>query len=548
MMSRNPLDKHIKDALDKIEQKPPMMSTPPFESFFEGDTIDSIIKSNLQDDPLAEEGDWNVFLDKYADQIHTKHPVDQLVEEELSASTTGANTSNWTAVENSLNLADRRARMLGIIKSVELAILLLLISSIGTLPFIYNTENDVKNVSAQQTEKSKFIFGLDQNTTSNESLPFASVKKDIKQGSLRESHELTEPPASRAKKIRRPNTLSKSDHLEQVPLKTIVAQKSGNPFFPGARDRLKLPGELTASKIASQQSQKGFPAQPKIEEAKQKSMGSKSFVSIPYPEFQLFSLSPGEAIANRRSATPIKDLPNSPENPDKVHSYGLGIGWQINQVKTSKDPIYPLPEQTQLDQNLAIGFEWEEKTGENALGFTAGYQQWGYVAPQFTEIYRGDGIQDLQFIQLKQIQFDLINFGLFARKYISSSSEWEFFIHFGGGFRLALRSNYRVQSGDLSAIDASPGDLTEQEIENLPKSPLLFNKNFQEGLFQGGSINENSFMSIDIGGGIIYHLSGEWHLQLSPTLNLSPFTDGLGPNRDRVQSLTFQLQIKRTIR
>ncbi|NBB88643.1 MAG: hypothetical protein GVX96_02500 [Bacteroidetes bacterium] len=543
MMSNNPLDKHIKEALDKIEQKPPMFSSPPFESFFEEDAIDSLIKSNLQDAPLAEKGDWNDFLDKYADQIHIDHPVDQLVEEKLAASTPGANTSNWAAVESSLNLADRRVRMLGIIKSVELALLLLLISSIGTLPFISNSENDLEKVSARENETGQFIFGPDENTISSEFPSFASVKKDKKQGSLRESPELTEPPATRAKKIRPAITLSISDDLKQVPLKTIEAQKSENRFFSGARDRLKLPGELTASKKASQQSQKGFPAQPKIEEAK-----PKSFVHIPYPELQLFSLSPGAAIANRRSATPIKDFPNSPENPDKVHSYGLGVGWQINRVKTSKDPIYPLPEQTQLDQNLAIGFEWEEKTGENALGFSAGYQQWGYVAPQFTEIYRGNGIQDLQFIQLKQIQFDLINFGLFARKYISSTSKWEFFIHFGGGFRLALRSNYRVQSGDLSTIDASPDDLTEEEIERLPKSPLLFNKNFQEGLFQGGSINENSFMSIDIGGGILYHLSGEWHLQLTPTFNLSPFTDGLGPNRDRVQSLTFQLQIKRTMR
>ncbi len=547
-MSNNPLDKHIKDALDKIEQKPPIWSPPPFESFSEGATFDSFMKSSLQDESLSEKGDWNEFLDTHADQIATKHPVDQIVEEQFSSATAGTTASDWTAVENRLDLQDRRVRTIAIIKSIELALLLLLISSIGTLPFIGDTANDLKKVSAQQTKKDQIISSPGQNSASGEVPPFIPAQKGKEQENLLEGSDRKKRSTTRDIKNQQEANLSVIDDPAEVGFKNNGTKKTEISFFAEALGQLNLIGEFTGNKKPSEQGQSAFAAQQKTDEPEVNSIGTQALVRIPYSELRSFSMSPFGAKADIHSATLINELSDLPKNPEKIHSYGLGIGWQFNRVQTAEDPIYPLPEQVQLDQNLAVGFEWEERTEENAFGFTAGYQKWGYVAPQFTEIYRGDGTQDLQFIQLNRIQFNLINFGLFARKYISSSSDWEFFIHFGGGFRLALKSNYRVQSGDLSSIDANRGDLTDEELENLPKAPLLFNKNFQEGLFQGGSINENSFMTIDIGGGIVHHLSDNWHLQLSPIFNLSPFSDGLGPNRDRVQSLTFHLQIKRTIR
>jgi hypothetical protein len=446
-----------------------------------------------------------------------------------------------------LDLQNRRVRTLAIIKSIEVAILLLLISSVGILPFIDETANDLKKVSAQQTEKDQFISRLGQNSTSGEASPFIPAKESKEQKNLHENSDRKKHPATTATKYQQETNISANYDQAEVGFKNNGTKKTEISFFGEAIGQFNLIEELTGYKKATEQGQNGYAAQQNIDGLRVNSIGSQEFVRIPYSELRSFSLSPF-GKADIQSAPLNNALSDLPKNPAKIHSYGLGLAWQFNRVQTAEDMIYPLPEQVQLDQNLAVGFEWEERTGENAFGFAAGYQKWGYVAPQFTEIYRGDGIQDLQFIKLKRIQFDLINFGLFARKYISSSSNWEFFIHFGGGFRLALESNYRVQSGDLSSIDVNRGDLTDEEIENLPKEPLLFNKNFQEGLFQGGSINENSFMTIDIGGGIIHHLSGDWHLQLSPIFNLSPFSDGLGPNRDRVQSLTFQFQIKRMIR
>jgi hypothetical protein len=243
-----------------------------------------------------------------------------------------------------------------------------------------------------------------------------------------------------------------------------------------------------------------------------------------------------------------KDLSSPLLPPDsKQQSVGLIWGWQLNRIRTAEDPIYPIPQNTQIDQNLFVGLEWEERSGDNAFGLTAGYQQWNYRAPQYAEIYRAQGISNLHFIRLEDLKFEMINFGVFARKYLFSSERWEVFIHFGGGFRLALRSDYRVNSGDISAIDINRDDLTPEQIARLPENPKLWNKNFQEGLLEGGSVNENSFMTIDVGGGIIHHLSDRWILQFSPIFNLSPFSDGLGPNRDEIHSLSLQMQIRRVL-
>jgi hypothetical protein len=75
----------------------------------------------------------------------------------------------------------------------------------------------------------------------------------------------------------------------------------------------------------------------------------------------------------------------------------------------------------------------------------------------------------------------------------------------------------------------------------------LREKNFEGGILEGGNFNRNSYMDIELGAGFEYDLNDDCSVYIASVMNLSPFTDGLGPNRDKFNSLNFQFGIKQVL-
>ncbi|NBC24539.1 MAG: hypothetical protein GVX78_02870, partial [Bacteroidetes bacterium] len=434
---------------------------------------------------------------------------------------------------------DKRTQIVGLAKAMELLLLLLLLFW-GTPRLIESEHPLVANRYQVKAKKNAPAMPMNMGIKSN--VPEAESPQDSLQQltdteSLRLKGSFTSPIDSKAEKrqslIKADTEKTRTSYFSAHSEEKNKALQSNiaffNPFLLCQRETTLANGVPA-----------GFdPAAMKVFEQPVPLLPTPKIDQLPHSTYPNHL---SEAVISHSEITERK----TPEAYKYGQSIGLISGLSFNRIKTSSDPIYPIPAKIQFDRNIYLGLEWEERNGSNAFGLTAGYQHWTYIAPQYNEIYQRPGVPDLQFIRLENLTFDMLNFGVFARKYFPHDTQWEFFLHFGGGLQLALNSNYRVRSGEISELNINSNDLTPEEIAQLPLSPQLWTKDFHKGVFQGGSINENSFMVVNIGGGLVRHLSSRWLLQFSPMLTLSPFSDGLGPNRDNIQSLHFQLQIRRS--
>lgn len=567
-MNDSSLDLLIKEALGQIDQSPPTWTPPPFDSLDPDGGIDDLVYSSLTEwSPEASEGNWDAFMDLHADEIEADHPVDHIVDTQLTHSEPKFTATSWDEFQQTLNLQSRRNRAVFIGKSIELLLLVLLLwtgsnSGLFTESPLAETKDELKSPidrsSAKLESSSENLEAASKTGVHQKEAKSLFLKADDKNGRPENEKRAGIGEKTKVKLAASESSVSNAKSSSSGSPAMIFSEAKDNlarDKFQAEKSVLKTKTKLSRRKNMISQLQGKEMNAPLYAEGPQSVVDPLQSISIPKTFTYIaplplakveslntvaFDLSFSDVLTNKSYSSPLL-------SDNKQQSIGLVWGWQLNRIQTAEDPIYPIPQNTQIDQNLFVGLEWEERSGDNAFGLSAGYQQWSYLAPQYAEIYQGQGISELKFVRLDDLKFEIINFGVFARKYIYSSSRWEAFLHFGGGFRLALNSDYRISSGDISAIDISRDDLTPEQIARFPDQPKLWNKNFQEGLLEGGSINENSFMTINIGGGVIHHLSDRWFLQFSPILNLSPFSDGLGPNRDKIQSLSLQIQFRRVL-
>ena len=566
-MSEFSIDHIVRDALHQTDKNPPWKAIPPFEDLEldDGNDIDKTVYQHLSGmTPSAMETDWDEFIDNHSEKIGDSHPVDEIIKTKIAQSTSDFEPTAWSTFVQTLELQNRRSKIIGGTKLAELLILLLLFWIGFPSQFLENNtqnadrspaettiakDHTLVKVAAAEPKKSNQDKVSDQAVTNSE-----NSTKDITSPENTKAPHVTLPQLSREASTSENSSQSEVLSMQENPLVkqslTPGIEQIHTPYSPAVQNGIiplpyfsgnypviyknPLPGE--ASPLSNFNSNNLIIHKNRVPRLPQ----------IPLSKLtELSQLNPAIMKGFERESEP--SLLDKSQRPYE-QTIGIVCAWNLNRIKTIDDPFYPIGERVQLDQNIYVGLEWEERTANNAFGLHAGYQQWHYLAPQYNEIFQRQGAPDLQFIRLDDLRFDVLSLGIFARKYISTASDWEFFLHFGGGFQLALNSSYRIRSGEIADINIDRDDLSPEEIARLPDIPKLWNKNFQEGVFQGGSINENSFMTVNIGGGVIRHLSDDWLIQFSPILTVSPFSDGLGPNRDNIQTLSFQFQMRRVIR
>lgn len=105
----------------------------------------------------------------------------------------------------------------------------------------------------------------------------------------------------------------------------------------------------------------------------------------------------------------------------------------------------------------------------------------------------------------------------------------------GGPCHFAFQANYDRKQQFLPGVDPlMPGEIPQ------PTHPSkISQKRFADGLFEGGTLEENYYLSLDVGLGLEKHLNGRISIFLEQTYQHNPFKKSLGPNQDRINSLSL---------
>lgn len=149
----------------------------------------------------------------------------------------------------------------------------------------------------------------------------------------------------------------------------------------------------------------------------------------------------------------------------------------------------------------------------------------------------GSGLQGQR---LEASELNIINLPLHFRYSFLRRGGWRAYALAGASLQVAFQRNYYVSEEPKfnfrpmqpPAPAPPPPSNEEATIDRIRKSGL--------GWFEGGTFEENAYLTGNLGFGLERYLSSRWCLFVQPTYqhSLQYFRVGLGPNADRINSLS----------
>ena len=207
---------------------------------------------------------------------------------------------------------------------------------------------------------------------------------------------------------------------------------------------------------------------------------------------------------------------------------------QIDQDSTVSDDRYSLG----YGGGFTVGFEWKRWEIETGLIYMAKkYKPLPivYFSGNFAQGYYGEGF--------KSIELNIINIPLHFRYNYLLKNRWRLYALAGGSMQFVSQANYYKADQGSFNFPAPLGPPVEGVRSSIP----IEDKKVEDGIFEGGSLWDNSYLSAHLGMGIERYMSERWSIFAQPTYQHSLYyfnKEGLGPYTDRIHLMSILMGIK----
>lgn len=179
-----------------------------------------------------------------------------------------------------------------------------------------------------------------------------------------------------------------------------------------------------------------------------------------------------------------------------------------------------------------------------SLGYSAEGVNWGfhsrlsylhlyYLPKPYTEVFDGDVQRGYFSESIRNIELNLLQIGVQARRQIWRHHAWRGYALLGGSAFLAFQANYDRKQTYEPGLNPLP----DGQIPTPERPSTISAKRFADGVFEGGTLGENSYLTLDLGMGLERLLNGRVKIFAEPVYHHNPFSKSLGPNNDRIHSL-----------
>ncbi len=201
-----------------------------------------------------------------------------------------------------------------------------------------------------------------------------------------------------------------------------------------------------------------------------------------------------------------------------------------NLVYSSFDKFYNVSgyETTALGLSGGLGIVKEFDRFEVETGLS--YSTKSYVPEIINETYRSD--DGYHRTSLQRIFFNVISVPLNLNLKYFEGERFNLYSTVGLSANLVINSHYDIED-NIIPFPTSPAI--------TPTNAVLEDKPFERGLLEGGSLLDNAYLSMNFGAGVNYNLSDRVELSLFSLYQGNIFNAGIGPNEDRINSISLGL-------
>ena len=186
---------------------------------------------------------------------------------------------------------------------------------------------------------------------------------------------------------------------------------------------------------------------------------------------------------------------------DLGYGGGITIGFQTKKLFIETGLVYHFARYTQFDSGSIIG-EFRSYTSQ----------------------------------KLTTAEINLVQIPLHFQYQIYQRKRWNIYGLAGGALNLAVQNNFKFQETNVNNYRSSGTQALSNIIPNY------------DGIFEGGDLKTNSYLSANFGIGVERYFSYRWSMFVQPVYRYNLFFDGIGPKDDYINSGSIQIGTKVRLR
>mgnify|MGYP001493759027 CR=1 FL=1 len=213
----------------------------------------------------------------------------------------------------------------------------------------------------------------------------------------------------------------------------------------------------------------------------------------------------------------------------RIGMFGSG---NLDYFHTLADNFFPLEPLDHVSSGYGGGISAGMRFGKWEIESGLVYASKHYQPLNIKDIYSLPNKQLIEY-GLKRIEINTIQLPFNVRRDVIDNNRWRLYALTGASFHVATQANYyKFES------------LARTSIANAAKSKAettVARRRYADGFLEGGTLKENSYLSLNLGLGLERQLSHRWALFVQPTYqnHFKTFNDGIGPNQDRIHTLSI---------
>ncbi len=218
---------------------------------------------------------------------------------------------------------------------------------------------------------------------------------------------------------------------------------------------------------------------------------------------------------------------------------GMVIASNLNYTMTPFDEKFEEQSYATLSAGYTGGFSVGVQKGRLEIGTAIHYSSIKYSPKQNVE-YTGSLQRGLVGEGLKSAQLNILSIPLNINYTYAYAGKWQLYALAGGSANMAVVNHFDTKK---FSVGSSRGSLDPRIPDPHPEPSPSYN-----GVFEGGSLQDNLYFTVNLGLGAERYLTPRWSVFVQPVYQHSVFANGIGPKSDRFNTFSIFAGAKATLK
>lgn len=260
---------------------------------------------------------------------------------------------------------------------------------------------------------------------------------------------------------------------------------------------------------------------------------------------------PTEKVKSRFAWEALPTLNADISKIDKTLRFSIFTTNDVNFVTTPADQlnVFDTLVNTAAHNTLAAGYgggvlvSWKRNKVEYQMGGIYSFKRYMPNTPVFLFETLDYYVRE----DFKGIQLDVLQVPLSVNYHFKDQGQWRFYGSAGVGGHFVTTSVYEIeqeQTESLSLLPPPGFDPLNPSSSPEDIRTIRNEKDFPDGLFDGGHLRDNFYLTVNAGIGVERYISSKWVVFLQPNYQHYMLTNGIGTNNDKIYTTSIFLGTK----